>query len=109
MVVLAMLAALVPVGSAALSTPDPAMLKSALADAPTSDYVEADAGTKAEGPFDATAYAAFLTTDTTKQEALKGTLDRDGFVAGYGRLWAKTGAGLRWSSKSLLSRTTPGR
>jgi hypothetical protein len=93
LVALAILAALVPAGSAAASTPDPATLKAALADAPSSDFVEADPGTKAEGQFDASAYAAFITTDTTKQAALKGTLDRDGFVSGYGRLWAKTGAG----------------
>jgi hypothetical protein len=92
-VALAILAALVPVESAAISTPDPAMLKSALADAPSSDYVEAGPGTKAEGPFDAASYAAFITTDTTKQTAVKSTLDRDGFVSGFGRLWAKTGAG----------------
>jgi len=90
---LAILIAIWPVGSAAASSPDPATLKAALADAPSSAYVEADQGTKGEGPFDASGYAAFITSDTTKQTALVNTLTRDDFVSGYGRLWARTGAG----------------
>jgi hypothetical protein len=91
---LATLCALVPAAAGAAATPDPETLKSVLADPPSSDYVEADTTVKGEGPLDAQTYASILATDSTKQQRVVNGLSSDGFVAGYGRVWAKRAAGV---------------
>jgi hypothetical protein len=73
--------------------PDPATLKSALAEAPSSAYVEATDGTKGEGAFDTTGYATTFVSDAALRSKVEQRLSDDGFVSGYSRLWAKTGAG----------------
>jgi hypothetical protein len=77
--------AILPVVAAAAPSPSPT-LDRVLAAAPTSDYVEADATASGviEGPFDAHHYAA---TSTTNAAQIQVTLERDGFVGGYGRTW----------------------
>jgi hypothetical protein len=99
---LAMLAALLPAGSAAASTPDPATLKSALAGAPSSDYVEAADGTTGEGSFSASDYASRQTSDTAKRSLIQLRLSSDGFVTGYGRLWVKRAAGVALVEEILV-------
>jgi hypothetical protein len=88
-VVLGALFALLPATASAASTPDPQVLRGALAEAPSSDFVEADTTVKGEGPLDATAYAAILATDAAKQQQVINGLNAHQFVSGYGRLWVK--------------------
>jgi hypothetical protein len=77
--------ALLPLAAAASPSLSPTLDK-ALANAPTSDYVEANATASGviEGPFDAAHYAA---TSSAKATQIQATLQHDGFVAGYGRTW----------------------
>jgi hypothetical protein len=102
------LIALFPVASAAASTPDPATLKAALADAPSSDYVEADQGTNGEGSFTASDYATRATTDSVKRSAIELRLTTDGFVTGYGRLWVKRAAGVALVEQILVFKDKSG-
>jgi hypothetical protein len=75
-----------------VATPDPQSLRSALAEAPSSDYVEADSTVKGEGPLDASAYASFSGADAAKQQQLVNGLNGHHFVGGYGRIWVKKAA-----------------
>ncbi len=74
--------------------PDPSVLRSALAEPPSSDYIEGDTTTKGEGAFDSTEYSDLFVTDASKRSAATRTLDSDGFILGYGRVWAKRAAGV---------------
>ena len=79
-----------PIGWSFTPSPSPT-LDSFLAAPPESNYVELSATTQGviEGPFDADKYIQMgSTTDPTQVRA---TLDRDGFIAGYGRTWVQTG------------------
>ena len=73
----------------AASPPSPDTLKSALAEPPSSVYVEATPGTMGvlEGPFDAQTYAT--AEFASKQASVVAQLSLAGFVTGYGRAWAK--------------------
>ena len=84
----ALTAALAPAAAAASSAPSPT-LDSVLAPAPTSDYVEADATAPSvmEGAFNAQQYAA--KTNATNQSQVQSSLERNGFVAGFGRTWVQ--------------------
>jgi len=86
--------ALLPVMAGAVATPDPQTLRSALADAPSTAFVEADSTVKGEGSLDADAYANILTTDPTKHQQLVKGLQAHQFLAGYGRVWVKKAAGV---------------
>jgi len=82
--------AMMPVSALAGSSPTPSPgLDTVLAAAPGSDFVEADktAPGVIEGAFNAQQYIAFGTT--TNPTAVKATLDRDGFIAGYGKTWVQ--------------------
>lgn len=67
-------------------TPSPTLDK-VLAPAPSSDYIEADATSQTvmEGPFNAQEYAA----KTNGSVAVQTTLERNGFIGGYGRTWVQ--------------------
>lgn len=78
--------ALQPLGALASPIPSPP-LSGILAPAPSADYVESDPTVPGvfEGPFDATTYVA--KTGSANATAIQQTLERDGFVDGYGRTW----------------------
>lgn len=80
--------ALAPVTVTAAPSPSPA-LSSVLAPAPSSDYVEADATSQSvmEGAFNAQQYAS--KTNATNQSQVQASLERNGFVAGFGRTWVQ--------------------
>ena len=81
--------AVTPMVVLATTSPSPATLRAALADPIEPSYVEADvaaAGTL-EGPFDAEAYAAYSGLDVQTGQAMVRSLQRNGFVGGYGRQW----------------------
>jgi hypothetical protein len=69
-------------------TPSPALDK-VLAPAPSSDYVEADATSQSvmEGSFNAQQYAA--RTNAARQSQVQASLERNGFIAGFGRTWVQ--------------------
>ena len=71
----------------ALAAPSPSpTLDGILLSPPGSGFVEAKVTTGIfEGPFDASGYADI--TSTTNAAAAKATLERDGFLSGYGRTW----------------------
>lgn len=76
--------------AAALATPSPSpALSGILAPPPTADYVEADATVPGvvEGQFDAKAYAS--RSGHGNVAAIQQTLERDGFLDGYGRTWVQ--------------------
>jgi hypothetical protein len=75
---------------ASLPVPNPA-LSSVLAPPPSKDYVESarDVPGIFEGQFDAKTFVAI--TGSTKADAMQKTLERDGFVDGYGRTWVQKG------------------
>jgi hypothetical protein len=80
--------ALAPVTVAASPSPSP-VLSSVLAPAPSSDYVEADATSQSvmEGSFTAQQYAT--KTSAPNQSQVQASLERNGFVAGFGRTWVQ--------------------
>jgi hypothetical protein len=83
--------ALQPLGAfASLPVPNPA-LSGILAPPPSKDYVESDRNVPGllEGPFDAKTFVA--STGSTKADAMQKTLERYGFVDGYGRTWFQKG------------------
>jgi uncharacterized membrane protein len=82
----ALIAAFGPVTTAASPSPSPA-LSFVLAPAPGSDYAEADATSQTvmEGAFSAQQYAS--KTSSANQSEVQSSLERNGFVAGYGRTW----------------------
>jgi hypothetical protein len=81
-------AALMPVIAMASPSPSPA-LDTVLASPPAANFVEADKTTPGvlEGAFDAQAYVANGNPPNAAQ--VQATLQRDGFVAGYGRTWVQ--------------------
>lgn len=86
--------ALTAVGSlSAFATPtlSPA-LEGLLAPPPSSDYIEATPGGAGllEGPFTSRDWS-LLAASGTEATRTQRTLDRDGFVAGYGRTWVQRG------------------
>lgn len=78
--------------AAAPPTPSPTLDK-VLAPAPGSDFVEADATSASvmEGAFTAREYAA--KTNAGQQTQVQASLERNGFVGGYGRTWVQRGTG----------------
>jgi hypothetical protein len=85
-------AALLPVTVLATPTPTPTpspALSTVLAAAPGATYVEADTTAPGvfEGAFNAQQYIALGAT--TNPSAVQATLDRDGFIAGFGRTWVQ--------------------
>lgn len=84
----ALTAALAPMASAATPSPSPT-LGTVLAPPPSSDYVEADATSQSvmEGAFNAQEYAA--KTNAARQSQVQATLERNGFVVGFGRTWVQ--------------------
>jgi len=81
-------AAFAPVITSAAPSPSPA-LSAVLAPAPSPDYVEADATSPSvmEGPFNAQEYAA--KTNAGHQSQVQASLERNGFVGGFGRTWVQ--------------------
>jgi len=79
-------AALMPLSAMASPSPSPG-LDTMLAAPPSSDFVEADktAPGVIEGNLDADQYVA--TANPANPSAIKATLERDGFVAAFGRTW----------------------
>ena len=86
--------ALMPVAGVAATSPGPGTMRAALADPIDPSFVEADVGASGtlEGPFDAEAYANYSGLDVQTSEAMVRSLQRNGFVGGYGRQWYKPGA-----------------
>lgn len=82
-----------PIGSPASPTPSPA-LSGLLAPPPSADYVEARPSVRGvfEGPFDAKGYIANIES-SGKADQIQRTLERDGFIDGYGRTWVQKGSG----------------
>jgi len=78
--------ALQPLGALASPAPSPP-LSGILAPAPSADFVESDPTVPGvfEGPFDAKAFVAKV--GSANAAAIQSTLERDGFVDGYGRTW----------------------
>jgi hypothetical protein len=77
----------------ALATPSPSPpLEGVLAPPPASDYIEATPGGAGllEGPFNSRDWS-LLAASGTEATRTQQTLDRDGFVAGYGRTWVQRG------------------
>jgi hypothetical protein len=66
-------------------------LDKVLAPAPSSDYIEADATSQnvMEGAFNAQQYAA--RTSAANQSQVQSSLERNGFVGGFGRTWVQRG------------------
>ena len=89
-----LVAAILPASAFAAATPDPQVLKTALVEAPSSDYVEADSSTKGEGAFDASGYVDNFISDPARRPVVEARLKSLQFVSGYSRIWAKTGAGV---------------
>ncbi len=83
--------AMTPIAAAAASAPSPGTLRAALAAPLDRSFVEADVGTAGtlEGPFDAEAYASYSDLDVQTGQAMVKSLQRNGFVGGYGRQWYK--------------------
>jgi hypothetical protein len=76
--------------AAALATPSPSPgLSGILAPPPTADYVEADATAPGvvEGQFDAKTFAS--RSGHGNVAGIQQTLERDGFLDGYGRTWVQ--------------------
>ena len=88
--VVALTAAFAPLVAGASPSPAPS-LGSILAPAPSSDYVEADATSQTvwEGAFNAQEYAA--KTNAGQQSQVQASLERNGFVGGFGRTWVQRG------------------
>ncbi len=84
----ALTAALVPITTAAAPSPSPT-LSTVLAPPPGSDYVEADATSQSvmEGAFNAQQYAS--KTNAARQSQVQASLERNGFVGGFGRTWVQ--------------------
>lgn len=82
----ALTAAFAPVTAAASPSPSPT-LSAVLAPAPSSDYVEADATSQSvmEGAFNAQEYAS--KTNAAHQSQVQASLERNGFLGGFGRTW----------------------
>jgi hypothetical protein len=80
--------ALAPVAVAASPTPTPS-LDSVLAPPPSADYAEADATSEyvMQGAFDAHGYS--LKSSATNQAQVQASLERNGFVGGFGRTWVQ--------------------
>ena len=77
----------------ALATPSPSpSLDGLLAPPPAADYIEATPGGAGllEGPFTSHDWS-LLAASGTEATRTETTLDRDGFVAGYGRTWVQRG------------------
>lgn len=85
--------ALQPLEALASPTPSPA-LSGLLAPPPSADYVEARPSVPGvfEGPFDAKGYIA-NSESSGKADQIQRTLERDGFIDGYGRTWVQKGSG----------------
>jgi hypothetical protein len=83
--------AMTPIAAAAASAPSPGTLRAALAAPLDGSFVEADVGTAGtlEGPFDAEGYASYSDLDVQTGQAMVKSLQRNGFVGGYGREWYK--------------------
>jgi hypothetical protein len=81
-------AALMPMVAMASPSPSPT-LDTVLIKPPTANYVEADSTTPGvlEGAFDAKAYVANGSPSNASQ--VQATLERDGFLSGYGRTWVQ--------------------
>jgi hypothetical protein len=84
----ALTTALAPMNAAGSPSPSPA-LSSLLAPAPGADYVEADTTTPGvmEGAFNAQEYAS--KTSATNPSRVQASLERNGFVSGFGRTWVQ--------------------
>jgi hypothetical protein len=84
----ALTAAFAPVTTAASPSPSPT-LSDVLAPAPSPDYVEADATSQSlmEGAFNAQGYAS----KTSGGHDVQVTLERNGFIGGFGRTWVQRG------------------
>lgn len=82
------IAALLPLVATASPSPSPG-LDTMLAAPPTTDFVEADktAPGVVEGSFDANQYVAI--GKPANPDAVKTTLQREGFIAGFGRTWVQ--------------------
>jgi len=80
---------LTPMAGIAATSPSPGTMRAALADPIDPSYVEADVGAAGtlEGPFDAEAYATYSGLDVQTGQAMVRSLQRNGFVGGYGRQW----------------------
>lgn len=80
-----------PIAAQAAPTPNPAALRATLADPISQDFVEADQGTPGtvEGSMDAARYAASSSATTGERQSLIDSLNRNGFISGYGREWYK--------------------
>jgi len=84
----ALTAALAPMASAGAPSPSPT-LGTVLAPPPSSDYVEADATSQSvmEGAFNAQEYSS--KTNAARQAQVQASLERNGFVGGFGRTWVQ--------------------
>jgi hypothetical protein len=81
-----------PIGWSYAASPSPnPSLDTFLATPPETNYVELSATTQGviEGPFDAEKYIKM--GSTTDPASVRATLDRDGFIGGFGRTWVQTG------------------
>jgi len=78
--------ALLPVVALAAPTPSPS-LATLLAAPPASDYEEQTQGAALEGAFSVKDYVTFL--GPADPSATQATLQRDGFISGYGRSWVQ--------------------
>jgi len=84
--------AMTPIAAMAAASPSPETLRTALADPIDRSFVEVEVGAAGtlEGPFDATSYANYyeqFSLDKQAGQSLVRSLQRNGFVAGYGRQW----------------------
>lgn len=83
---------LTPMTALAAATPSPETMRAALADPVERGFIEADIGAAGtlEGPFDAEAYAKYNELsglDEQTGRSMVQSLQRNGFVGGYGRVW----------------------
>lgn len=81
--------ALLPI-SAAAASPSPSPSLDKILTAPPADFTELTSSGTFAGAFDANGYAG--TAAPSNASAVAATLQRDGFVAGYGRTWVQRSA-----------------
>jgi hypothetical protein len=93
-----------PPAATASDKPSPSVLRAALADPFTKDFVEADPGTPnvLEGPFDVQGYANYFQMDPKTRDQLIESLNKEGFLAGYARTWYKPGSQI-WMGEGILA------
>jgi hypothetical protein len=79
------------IAAEAAPSPNPAALRATLADPISQDFVEADQGTPGtvEGSLDATRYVDSTSATAAERQGMLDSLNRNGFISGYGREWYK--------------------